>query len=150
MTGAGRVGRNRGQSSVEVALLAPWIFFLFVGVLDLGFWCYSMISLENGVRAAGLYAAVHPLPNSPSSADLTSLQTQLQVAACAEMFHVINIPAGCANIAVSTPVPVTNAFPTPNHVRFTVTAPMPVMVPIPGLLKASNITRQVEVPVISR
>ena len=43
-----------GHAVIEVALLAPWIFFLFVGVLDLGFYAYAFISVENAARAATL------------------------------------------------------------------------------------------------
>jgi Flp pilus assembly protein TadG len=39
---------------IEVALMAPWIFFLFVGVLDFGFYAYAFISTENAARAAVL------------------------------------------------------------------------------------------------
>lgn len=39
---------------IEVALMAPWIFFLFVGVLDFGFYAYAFISTENAARAAAL------------------------------------------------------------------------------------------------
>ena len=45
---------NTGNAVIEVALLAPWIFFLFVGVLDLGFYAYAFISVENAARAATL------------------------------------------------------------------------------------------------
>jgi Flp pilus assembly protein TadG len=48
-----REGR-RGNAVIEVALMAPWIFFLFVGVLDFGFYAYSFISVENAARAAVL------------------------------------------------------------------------------------------------
>ena len=39
---------------IEVTLMAPWIFFLFVGVLDFGFYAYAFISTENAARAAVL------------------------------------------------------------------------------------------------
>jgi Flp pilus assembly protein TadG len=45
---------RRGNAVIEVALMAPWIFFLFVGVLDLGFYAYAFISTENAARAAVL------------------------------------------------------------------------------------------------
>jgi len=49
------IRQNRsGNAVIEVALLAPWIFFLFVGVLDLGFYAYAFISVENAARAAAL------------------------------------------------------------------------------------------------
>ena len=28
---------------VEVALLSPWIFFLFVGIFDFGFYAFAVI-----------------------------------------------------------------------------------------------------------
>lgn len=55
-----RVRRNHresGNSIVEVALLAPWIFFLFVGIFDLGFYTYAVICTENAARAAALQTA---------------------------------------------------------------------------------------------
>ena len=39
-----------GNSVVEVALMAPWIFFLFVGVFDFGFYAYAGICMENAAR----------------------------------------------------------------------------------------------------
>ncbi|HYL37388.1 MAG TPA: TadE family protein [Bryobacteraceae bacterium] len=48
-----RRGR-RGNSIIEVTLMMPWILFLFVGVLDFGFYAYSFISTENAARAAAL------------------------------------------------------------------------------------------------
>jgi len=143
--------KNRaGQSVVEVALMAPWIFFLFVGVIDLGFWCYSLVSFENGTRAAGLYASTHPLPPSTTQNEVLGLQTQLQKVACAEMTYVINIPANCANVTVSIPVTTIYGGNTPDHVSFLVTAPVVPMIPLPGLLQAGNVSRRVEVAVLSR
>ena len=39
---------------VEVALMAPWIFFLFIGVFDFGVYAYSCICAQNAARAAAL------------------------------------------------------------------------------------------------
>ena len=41
-----------GHSVIEVSFLAPWIFFLFVGTLDFGFYAYSISSVENAARVA--------------------------------------------------------------------------------------------------
>ncbi len=46
--------RQKGQAAVEVALMAPWIFFLFVGVFDLGFYCYAAICTQNAARAVAI------------------------------------------------------------------------------------------------
>ena len=52
-----RKRREAGNSIVEVALLAPWIFFLFVGIFDLGFFTYAVICTENAARAAATQTA---------------------------------------------------------------------------------------------
>ena len=49
--------RESGSSIVEVALLSPWIFFLFVGVFDFGSYAYAAISTQNAARAVALAAA---------------------------------------------------------------------------------------------
>ena len=55
-----RNGRERGNAVIEVSLLAPWIFFLLVGILDLGFYSYAAIATENAARVAAQYAAAGP------------------------------------------------------------------------------------------
>src|ERR1700756_1448468 len=52
-----RKRRQSGNSIVEVALLAPWIFFLFVGIFDLGFYAYAIICTQNAARAAATQTA---------------------------------------------------------------------------------------------
>ena len=47
---------RKGHAVVETALIAPWIFFLFVGILDFGFYAYGLISVQNAARVAALRA----------------------------------------------------------------------------------------------
>jgi len=49
--------RQRGQAIVEAALMMPWLAFLFVGVLDFGFYAYSAICVQNAARAVAIAAA---------------------------------------------------------------------------------------------
>ena len=81
-----RVRSKRGESGnsiVEVALLAPWIFFLFVGILDLGFYAYAVICTENAARAAALQTA-------------SSAGAQSSVSACAAAWDELK---GLPNVA---------------------------------------------------
>ena len=55
-----RKRRESGHAVVEIALLAPWIFFLFVGVFDMGFYSYAIICTENAARAAAIQTAANP------------------------------------------------------------------------------------------
>jgi Flp pilus assembly protein TadG len=57
---------------VEVALMAPWIFFLFVGVFDMGFYCYAAICTQNAARAVALSYAQDGVP-SPCTVALAEL-----------------------------------------------------------------------------
>jgi Flp pilus assembly protein TadG len=54
-----RSGR-KGHAVVEVSLVAPWIFFLFVGALNLGFFFYAFICTENAARVAAAYTSSSP------------------------------------------------------------------------------------------
>jgi hypothetical protein len=52
-----RKRREGGSSIVEIALLAPWIFFLFVGIFDFGFYSYAAICTQNAARAVAFVKA---------------------------------------------------------------------------------------------
>ncbi len=56
---------QRGHAAVELALIGPWIFFLFVGVLDFGFYSYALIAVENAARVAALNAGGGPAYDQP-------------------------------------------------------------------------------------
>jgi len=52
-----RSERNKGgHAVVELALFIPWIYLLFVGALDFGFYSYALINVQNAVRAAAVNA----------------------------------------------------------------------------------------------
>src|SRR5947207_1548937 len=42
---------------LELVLIAPWIFLLFIGALDWGFYASALVSLQAGVRSAALYTS---------------------------------------------------------------------------------------------
>ncbi len=50
-------GHCRGQSIIEVSLLAPWIFLLFIALFDFGVYAYSALATANAARAAALATA---------------------------------------------------------------------------------------------
>jgi Flp pilus assembly protein TadG len=90
----GLLARTRGSAMVEIALMVPFIFFLFVGVLDFGFFNYAAICAQNAARAAALAASystgaatfanacaaalpeMNQLPNTRSLTCATVLTTQ--------------------------------------------------------------------------
>lgn len=48
---------QRGSAVIEAALLMPWICFLFVGILDSGFYTYSAMATQNAARAVAIQSA---------------------------------------------------------------------------------------------
>jgi Flp pilus assembly protein TadG len=155
--------RERGQALIEVTLLFPWIFFLFVGVLDLGFYSYDSICTENAARIAALQTAVNPAFTA------AQLQTMACDAVKLEMQRVTNI-YNLATTCGAAPLTVTqqtltcpasvdasgnshppDCGPDPNTVSslVTVTYQSSVYVPIPGILTNQlNLTRLSEVRMI--
>ena len=52
--------RRRGRSGhavIETALMAPWIFLLFIAIFDFGFYAYAGIATANAARVAALYTS---------------------------------------------------------------------------------------------
>jgi TadE-like protein len=49
--------RQKGSAIVEAALMMPWICFLFVGILDSGFYTYAAMATQNAARAVAIQSA---------------------------------------------------------------------------------------------
>lgn len=140
-----RRGQN-GNAIVETALMAPWIFLLFMGVLDFGFYAYAAISTQHAARVAALYTS----SSSTNAADSTT--------ACAYVLKDLN---DLPNMAGG----VTTCGPAPNPVQVTATSVTGVdgspasqvsvtyqtipLIPIPGLMGQMTITRTAQMRVRS-
>ncbi len=77
-----RVGNQRGQSLLEFALLAPFVLFFLLALVDFGIAIDRRIVLDHAVREGARYAAVggQALSGTPATAsdvkDYTSAQAQ--------------------------------------------------------------------------
>jgi Flp pilus assembly protein TadG len=141
---APRGGARRGSAMVETAFLVPLIFFLFVGVFDVGFYCYALMTTANAARIAAL-ATSDAYKNSA---------TATAVACPAVLGEMQSLPNVYGNTTTcSAPVTVTFACNDhgPNHTgtacspatcgppedcssQITVTYVTVPLVPIPGIL----------------
>lgn len=128
--------RTRGGAMLELALLGPWVLFLFIGALDWGFYAYALISLQSAARSAALYT-------STSSATVADSATACSLV-LAEMASLPNVGTVCGVNPVVTAASVTgpdSAIATQVSVTYTSLS----MIPIPGLLtKQFTITRIVK------
>lgn len=136
-----RTNSRQGHAVVEASLMAPWIFFLFVGVLDFGFYAYAAICTENAARAAALqtstsaasagddvYACSMALPEMKSLPNARTLTT------CAQT-------AGAVTAAQPLAVNATSGVDADGNTtsQVAVTYRSVPLIPIPGLL-AGQIT----------
>ncbi len=143
-TGARR--SQRGNAIIEFSLMVPWIFFLFVGALDFGFYAYALISVQNAARAATLQLAAVQANYDQALADPTPLELAVACPAVRgellKMPNFSDLPADCS----ARPLDVTvSAFTGPGAtpgIRVTVGYDTVPLIPIPGLLTGQlRITR---------
>ena len=141
MRRSGKLRGCRGHAVIEVALLSPWIFFLFMGTLDMGFYTHAMIATQNAARAAAAYTSRSALTATDASGACRYALTELKA-----MSNVRNLKTCNASPLVVTASSVTGADGSPAS-SVSVTYRSNKMIPIPGLTGRLNITRTVQMMV---
>ena len=135
------LGRSRGHAVVEIAMFTPWIYFLFMGTLDMGFFTHAMISTQNAARAAAAYTS-----RSPSTAADATAACRYARAELTAMSNVRSLSSCNASPLVVTAAAVTGADGSPAS-SVTVSYLTDKLIPIPGLARQFTITRTVEMVV---
>ena len=161
--------KRRGMAIVETALMAPWIFFLFVGVLDMGFFCYAAICTQNAARAVAMAGAspistttactaalgeLNGLPNmdgavngATCNAYKSGISAAVPYSACsATITATTSSDVNCSSATLCADC---GLNPASSSIIGVVTYQSLPMVPIPGLLTGQiTLTRTAEVRVI--
>ena len=146
VTGIRRLGRDEaGNSIIEMAFMAPWILFLFMAVIDIGFYTYAAISTQNAARAVALYLSqTTPLTGTaPLDPAVLGCQYALQE------IQKVPLPGGaagdCSDSTKVTLVMARAAVPPDGRpaVSATVTLTTLPMIPIPFVTGQLTITRTV-------
>jgi len=75
---ASRFRRCRGDAVLETALMAPWIFFVFAGALDMGFYTHALIATEEAARSAVEYTSKNATSLADSAGACQYALTQLR------------------------------------------------------------------------
>jgi len=138
---AGRLGSRRGHAVVEVVLLAPWIYFLFVGTLDMGFFTHALISTQNAARAAAASTS-----RSQATADNADLACRYAREELKAMNNVRSLSSCNASPLVVTAAKITGVDGM-TATSVTVSYLTDRLIPIPGLAREFKITRTVDIPV---
>ena len=110
---------------LELALMGPWIFFLFIGALDWGIYAYGLISMEAAARSACLYAR-------GNIADTTGICNIV----LGEMSSLPNVSSltTCSGVLTVSATQIVGPD-SANAAQVTVTYQSPSLIPIPGLLQ---------------
>jgi Flp pilus assembly protein TadG len=129
---------------MEVALIAPWIFFVFVATLDFGFYSYWMQAVANASRAAALSASSNGLN---------------QTAACKQVLNEMrgvmgwdaaNTAGSCAAAPLTVTLTELDSTTTPtsadgnSSVLVTVIWQTSPLIPVPGIVNQFTLQRDTE------
>ena len=127
--------RSRGHAVIEISLMAPWFFFLFMGTLDFGFYSFAIIATQNAARVAvmqtsatTLTAANNALACQYALNELNALPNATALVNCAAL-PVIVTATSVVDADGKTASQVAVTYQTIN------------MIPIPGLTGRLTLTR---------
>jgi len=130
--------KTKGSSAVEFAFLVPWFAFLFVGVLDLGYYNYALITAQSAARTAVLFTS--------SSTSASTQSTQACSYVYDQLTSNINLSSattctGASPITLTTSVLTTStspASPDGNSASMvTIEFTSATLIPIPGIMPAN-------------
>jgi Flp pilus assembly protein TadG len=113
---------------MEMAMIAPWAFLLFIGALDWGFYSYAVISLQAATRSAVLYTAGSTATSTDSATACTIVLGELR-----NLPNIGSTVTTCGSNPVVTATSVTgpdSAAAAQVSVRYQTIR----MIPLPGLL----------------
>jgi hypothetical protein len=134
--------RTRGHSVVEVALLAPWIFFLFAGVLDVGFYAYALIATQNAARAGVEYTS-----KSTKTANDSAGACQYALVGLQAMPNVRGL-SSCNGAPLTVLASQVTGIDGKLASSVSVTYHTNYFIPIPGVAGQLNITRAVQMRIL--
>jgi Flp pilus assembly protein TadG len=146
------IRRNqRGNAVIEVALMAPWIFFLFVGVYDIGFYCYAAICTQNAARAVALsYAQSSTVQPCTVALGELSMLPNVNGGSCSALPVQVTVTtlngSGCADSALPSGLLFAGS---PICVQSAVTYQTIPLFPIPGVMMGRlTLTRTAEMRIM--
>jgi Flp pilus assembly protein TadG len=127
-----------GHAIVEVALMSPWIFLLFIGIFDFGFYAYAAIATQNAANMAALYTSAESSTAGDAATactyalnELNKLPNTRTLTSCSAYPVIVSAtanPAGC--------IPTTATCDSTVSVTYR-TVPL---IPIPGLMGQMTFT----------
>jgi hypothetical protein len=115
---------------LEMVLFSPWVFLLFIGALDWGFYATALVSVQAGLRSAVLYTSAKTAQANDSTTACNIMLNEMR-----KLPNVGNSKT-CPSTNPSVTAVLVNSGPdTKPASKVTVTYTSISLIPIPGLLK---------------
>jgi hypothetical protein len=127
---------------VEAAFLLPMLVFTFMGVFDIGFFCWAQVATQNAARAIALYAAGEYAKSiTPSS----SVACGYALEALRTAPNVGNSLSACSAAPLEVTVSSVNGPYGAQSARATVVYRTITLLPVPGMISGQiTISRTAE------
>ena len=139
-----RRSTTRGHAAMEVALFAPFIFFMFAGALDMGFYEVSLIATQNAARVAAEYTSKSASTAVDSAAACTYVLDEMKT-----ISNVHNLTSCGASPLVVTATSLPAGVDGSPATSVSVTYTSDKMIAIPGLTNKLSVTRTVQMRIRS-
>jgi Flp pilus assembly protein TadG len=135
-----RTASERGSTLIEFALLFPMLFFLVIGVFDVGFLINALITVENAARIAVLDTSASAGTSGSSSLACADVLQEL-----AALPNHSRLPSSCNASPLQVTAVAIPAGPDGNSAsKVTITYQTIQLIPIPGVPGNLSITRTAE------
>ncbi len=129
---------RRGHAAVEIALIAPWILFLFAGAFDMGIYAQCLIATSNAARVAALYTS-----SSAAAADDSAGACRYALAELKTMPNVNGLTS-CGTDPLRVNAALVSGPDGLPATQVTVVYQTPQVIPIPGLAGRFTISRSAQ------
>ncbi len=135
LVSARRKDRRSGHAVLEVALLSPWIFFLFVGTFDVGMYVYALICAQNAARVAAVYTSSNSTLAADSSGACQYVLNEMNA------MHNVRSLSTCGSLPVIVNATSVTGADGASASSVSVTYQTDQFIPMPGLMGRFTFTR---------
>jgi Flp pilus assembly protein TadG len=133
---------ERGTSLIEFVLHFLFLFYLFLGILDFGFFGYAAIAVQNAARVAALYTSSAAAHDTDQGGACIEILTELQM-----LPNYSSLPNSCNASPLTVTATTVTAPDSTTASKVTITYQTMQLFPFPGFPGTLSITRAVEMRV---
>jgi Flp pilus assembly protein TadG len=138
----GKNRRERGTSMVEFVLNFLLLFYLFIGIVDFGFFGYALIAVQNAARVAALYTSSAASHDTDQTGACTKILNELTT-----LPNYSALPTSCNASPLTVTTTTSTDTDSQTTAKVSITYQTISIIPIPGLPGSLSITRSVQMRV---